>query len=93
MGSNLEAYKENAIEKQIKPDMDISLLYYYILDKENIDLTKKMVDDRITEEAKTISDEEDFRDRLIEYYGEYYFETMIAKDLALDFMYDNAKIK
>ena len=93
MGSNLEAYKENAVEKQIKPDMDISLLYYYILDKENIDLTKKMVDDRITEEAKTISDEEDFRDRLIEYYGEYYFETMIAKDLALDFMYDNAKIK
>lgn len=93
MGSTLETYKENVVKNQIKPDMDISLLYYYILDKENISITKKMVDERIEKEAKTISDEEGFKDKLIEYYGEYYFETMIAKDLALDFMYDNAKIK
>ncbi len=93
MGSNLEAYKENVVESDIKPEMEISLLYYNILDKENIKLTNEMVQDRITKEANSVSKEKDFRDRLVEYYGEYYFEVMVARDLALEFMYDNAKIK
>lgn len=92
-GYTLESYKESVIEDEIKPDMDISLLYYYIVDKENIKITAEMVDEKIESEAKTISEEEDFKQKLIDYYGKYHFEVLLVREKALDIMYDNAKIK
>ena len=52
-----------------------------------------MLEERITKEANIINEEKGYRDLFIEQYGKFSVEMMIAKELALDFMYDNAKIK
>lgn len=92
-GISMETYKNNIITNEIEPEIEVPMIYYYILENENIKITSKMLEERITKEANIINEEKGYRDLFIEQYGKFSVEMMIAKELALDFMYDNAKIK
>jgi len=92
MGQTEEQFKNEAIESQIKPMMDSQMIVYAILDKEGIAITKKDVDEKIKEIVKQIGNSEVTEEQVVEYYGRYNFETMVADEKAMDFLYENANV-
>lgn len=92
MGQTEEQFKTESIESQIKPMMESQMIVYAILDKEGIAVTKKDVDDKIKEIVKQIGNSEVTEEQVVEYYGRYNFETMVADEKAMDFLYKNAKV-
>ena len=69
------------------------MILYAILDKENIKLEQKEVTQKLNETVKEINNSQITADYLNEYYGEYYFESIVVNEKVLDFLYKNAKIK
>ena len=92
MGQTEEQFRTESIESQIKPMMESQMIVYAILDKEKIAITKKAVDDKIKEVVKQIGNPDVTEEQVIEYYGRFNFETMVADELAMDFLYKNAKV-
>ncbi len=92
-GQTMDAFKETAITEQIKPTMDSQMPVYALLDAEGIEVTKTDIDNRINEIVKGYGSDEIKAEDIKEYYGEYYFENLIATEKALEIMSKNAKIK
>lgn len=92
VGQTEEQFKEEILENQVKPMMDTQLLIYAILDKEDIKVEPKEVDKKVAEIIKEIGNMSVDADTLKAYYGDFYFEALVASEKAVDFIYDNAKI-
>ena len=92
-GQTMDSLKESALNEQIIPTMDSQMPIYALIDNEGIELTKKDVENKINELVKEYGSSEIKAEDLKEYYGEYYFENLIATQKALDFIRKNAKIK
>ena len=85
--------EEKIIEEQIHPMMDTYMVLYAILDKENIKLEQKEVTQKLNETVKDINNSQITADYLKNYYGEYYFETIVVTEKVTEYLLDNAKIK
>ena len=93
MGQTMESLKETAITEQIKPTMDAQMPIYTVIDKENIELTSEDVENRINEIVKQYGSDQVTAQDLKDYYGEYYFENLVATEKVLEIIRENAKIK
>lgn len=84
-------YEQSVIESDVKPSMDMQMVIFYILNKEDIAITEKQATDYLNEIIKDSTEltAEDYLD----FFGEYYFEYAIAQEKALDIIYSNAVIK
>lgn len=92
-GQTKEALKENVLTEQINPTMDTQMPIYTLLDKENIEITGKDVENRINEIVEQYGSDQVTAQDLKDYYGEYYFENLIATEKALEIIRENAIIK
>ncbi len=71
--------------------MDRQLVIFGILKKENDNVTSKEVDAKIAEAVKENGNGAT-AEQLKDYFGDYYFEYLVALDKALDILYNNANI-
>lgn len=92
-GQTKESLKEAALTEQITPTMDTQMPIYTLIDKEGIEITKEDINNRINKIVEEYGSTEITAEDLKEYYGEYYFENLIATEKALEVIRDNAEIK
>ncbi|MBR4973666.1 MAG: FKBP-type peptidyl-prolyl cis-trans isomerase [Clostridia bacterium] len=92
LGQTKEAFIKNLVSEQIIPKMESNMPLYALIDKEGITVTGKEVTDRINKIVESYNDPNVTADDLKEYYGEYYFEEMIVKEKAVEFIRENAEI-
>ncbi len=87
-----DAFKQDAIKNQIKPEMEAQMVAYSILDKEKLGLKSEEVNKKIDETVKSINNSQVTADTVKNYYGEYYFEYLTVSEKAADYLYKNAEI-
>ncbi len=92
-GESIDSFKKNAMEKWVKPDMSKHMVFYAILDAEDLGLTKDEIEEQITELVEQNKSESIDREKIIEYYGEANIEIAVVTDKVGNFLYENAKIK
>lgn len=92
MGQSEEDFKNSLVSEHIKPLMENQIVMYAVLDKEGIEVTKAEIKAEIQEIIDSQKNLQLTEDYIKQMYGEYYFESMLVNEKALDFMYDNAKI-
>lgn len=92
-GQTKESLKEAALTEQIIPTMDTQMPIYTLVDKENIVITKEDINNRINKIVEEYGSNQVTAKALKDYYGEYYFENLIATEKALEVIRENAKIK
>lgn len=90
-GTTPEEYTKSVQTEQIKPTMDRQMIIFGILQKEKVKITSKEVDDKIAETLMQTGGQMSKAD-IIDYFGEYYFEYLIAMEKSLDILCDYAKI-
>lgn len=88
----LEQYTEELESSQVVPMINNLMTYYAILDKEEIEIDKALIDKKIEEQLKEIG-EDISESQLIKSMGEYYFEAQAASDQAYDIIRNSAVIK
>lgn len=91
MNADPTEYTESIKTEQIQPTMDRQMVIYGILQKEKKEVTVEEVNAKIDEAVKENVNNMTAED-LKNYFGEYYFEYLVALDKALDIIYSNAKI-
>ena len=92
MGQTKEAFAESIASEQIIDRMDTQMPLYALIDREGITVTSKDINARINEIVESYNSSSVTADGVKEYYGEYYFEELIVKEKAIEFMHKNAKI-
>lgn len=92
VGTTEEAFKEDLITSEIKPNMDIQMTLYAIADKENLKYSPKQAQEAAEKTAKNIGENVTV-ENVKSFYGEYYFEEMVFIEMVSDFLYEQAKIK
>ena len=92
-GMTKDAFEKSVLENEVYPLMDEVMPLYTILDKEKIKITKADVDKKLDEIVAMQGSTSVTADQLKDYYGEFYFESMVARDLALKTVKEKVKIK
>ena len=92
-GMTKDAFEKSVLENEVYPLMDEVMPLYAILDKEKIKITKADVDKKLDEIVAMQGSTSVTADQLKDYYGEFYFESMVARDLALKAVKEQIKIK
>lgn len=88
-----DSFDKYVLENEAYPMMDETMALYAIIDKEKETVTQEDIDNKIKEIIKEQGDSSVTEAQLKEYYGDFYFETMVARDKALELVKKNAKIK
>lgn len=88
-----DSFDKYVLENEAYPMMDETMALYAIIDKEKETITQVDIDNKIKEIIKEKGDASVTEAQLKEYYGDFYFETMVARDKALELVKKNAKIK
>lgn len=92
-GQTESGFKTTLIASDIKPAMQQQMLWYAILDAEEIEITKEDTEAKIKEIIAQNGDSSVDRADVIENLGEYYIEVLVASDKAFKILKDNAEIK
>lgn len=92
-GQTESGFKTALITNEIKPVMEQQMLWYAILDAEEIEITKEDTEAKIKEIIAQNGDSSVDRADVIENLGEYYIEVLVASDKAFKILKDNAEIK
>ncbi len=92
-GMTKDTFEKSVLENEVYPLMDEVMPLYAILDKEKIEITKEDVDKKLDEIVEMQGSTSVTADQLKDYYGEFYFESMVARDLALKAVKEQIKIK
>ncbi len=92
-GQTADEFKKNMLEESIYPLMDQQMVLYYIMDKEDMEITSDEVEAEITKTPEEFKGSGVDREKLLEYYGKHYFEQIAVNDKVSEFLYKNAKIK
>lgn len=96
MGMTEADFKKQLVTEQIKPSMESQMVFYAILDKENLEFTQADIDKKAKEAANEVSASQGTSvtaDYIKEMYGEHYLENVVVMGKVMDFLYENAKIK
>lgn len=88
-----DEFKKSVLENEVYPMMDEVMPLYAILDKEKIEITADAIDEKLEEIIALQGNSSVTAGELKDYYGEFYFESMVARELAIKFVKENAKIK
>lgn len=91
-GKTLDEYTSEIKSSQVTPMMANHLVFYSILDAEGIEIDKKAIEDKISEELGNI-EKEITKEQLLKSYGEYYFEAEVVAEQAYEIIRGNAVIK
>lgn len=92
MGLDPVQFKEQMISEQVKPLMDMQMIWYAIFDKEKMELTQKDKDQAIKDIIAESGDNTLQKADIIENYGEYYVEMYAVSEKVFAFLEKNAKI-
>jgi trigger factor len=92
VGQTEEDFKKELIDNEIKDLMDQQMVWYAILDKEGLTVTKDDVEAKIKEIIAQTGDTSVTRADVIEVYGEIYLENIVVSDKVLDLLEKNAKV-
>ncbi len=92
LNQRMDDFEKTAIKQQVTPMMDVQMPFYTLLDNEGIEVTQKEIDESINKIIADYGDSIGTVEQLKEYYGEYYFESLIVREKALEFIRKNAKI-
>lgn len=88
-----ESFDLTLTEEQVYPLMDQIMPMYAILDNEHIEITSDDINAKIDELVSQYDSGSVTADVLKEFYGEYYFENLVASEKAVEIVKNNAKIK
>ncbi len=91
-GQTEEQFKADAVTNQIEPLMKEQMVLYSVLDEEKLGLTDEEVQAELERQAESFNSTSVTAETLNEYYGEYFFEYLVVKEKAVDFLYENAEI-
>ncbi len=86
-------FNNNLLENDVRPMMEQSMPMYAILDKEKIKVTQKDIDEKIKEIVAEQDNGSVTEKELREYYGDYYFENVVANEKAIDVIVKYADVK
>ncbi len=86
-------FKKSVLESDVYPLMDEVMPLYAILDKEKIEISKEDVDEKINEIVAMQGNSSVTVQQLKDYYGEFYFESVVARELALEVVKEQVTIK
>ena len=92
-GMTKDAFEKSVLENEVYPMMDEVMPLYAILDKEKIEITADAIDEKLEEIIALQGNSSVTAGELKDYYGEFYFESMVARELAIKVVKENAKIK
>jgi len=92
-GQTESGFKTTLIASDIKPAMQQQMIWYAVLDKEEIEITKEDTEAKIKEIIAQNGDSSVDRADVIENLGEYYIEILVVSEKAFDVLKSNAKIK
>ncbi len=85
--------KENFIDGEIKPMMNVQMVLYAVLDKEGLNFTQADIDAVINEIIKESNDSSLTKEKLLERYGEVYFEERVVTEKVMALLLENAQLK
>ncbi len=91
-GITEEEFKESIITEEIKPLMDMQMVWYAIFDNEDMQLTQEDTDNKIKAIIAQNGDSSIDRTDVIEQMGEYYIEMLVVSDKVFEFVEKNAVI-
>ena len=92
-GESIDSFKQNAMEKWVKPDMSKHMVFYAILDTEKLGLTEEEMEAQISKLVEQNKSDSVDREKIIEYYGEANIEIAVVTEKVGKFLYENAQIK
>ena len=92
IGQTEADFKEAVIKDQIKPLMDQQMVWYAILDTEEIAFGDEDIEAKIKEIIATNGDTSITRADVIEQLGKIYIENVVVSEKVLDFLKENAVI-
>lgn len=92
MGKTMDEYKSNLLSSEIQPMMANQMVYYGILDKEKMEVDKKLVDEKIQETIDEYGGKHT-KEQILKGFGDYYFEALAVCDQVYDLVRENAVIK
>ncbi len=92
VGQTEADFKKSILSEQIEPMMKEQMVLYALVDNEKIEVTDKETKKQIDRLVNEYSSSSVTADTLKDFYGEYYFEYLAVNDLAVDYLYKNAKI-
>lgn len=92
-GESIDSFKENAIEKQVKPQMSQHMVFYAIFDYEKLEFDDDDIEEKIDELIEMNKQSGADREKILEYYGEHNIEIEVVANTVGEFLYENAKIK
>ncbi len=91
-GQTAEQLKEQMITSQVKPLMDMQMVWYAVFDKEELKITDEEKEQTIKEIIASGGDSSVTRADIIEQYGEYYIEMVLVSEKVFELVKKNAKI-
>ena len=92
VGKTLDEYTSEIKSSRVTPMMGNHLVYYAILDAEDIDIDKKAIDEKMEDELSNFT-KEITKEQLLKSYGEYYFEAEVVAEQAYELIRKEAVIK
>ncbi len=92
VGQTADQLKEQLITNQVKPIMDMQMVWYAIFDKEELKITDEEKEQTIKEIIASGGDSSVTRADIIEEYGEYYIEMLLVSNNVFELVKKNAKI-
>ena len=87
-----EDFEKNLISQEIEPMMKSQMAIYAIFDKEKLSFEQKDVEDEINEIVEEIGSKEVTAKEVKEYYGEYYFETLVVNEKVTEHLLEKIKV-
>lgn len=92
VGQTADKLKEELITSQVKPVMDMQMVWYAIFDKEGMKITDEDKEQTIKEMIASSGDSSITRADILEEYGEYYVEMVLVSNKVFELVKKNAKI-
>ncbi len=93
IGQTSEDFNKLVYEHELKPIMKQQMALYFIFDEEELSLPKNAINNQIEKQLSLKTMSAYNKEKLIEYYGEYYFEALAVDEAVMEYVYKNAMVK
>lgn len=87
-----EDFEKNLISQEIKPMMKSQMAIYLVFDKEKLSFEQKDIDKKVNEIVDEIGSKEVTAKEVKDYYGEYYFETLVINEKVTEHLLKKIKV-
>lgn len=87
-----EDFEKNLISQEIEPMMKSQMAIYSVFEKEGLSFEQKEIEEEINEIVKQIGSKDVTAKEVKDYYGEYYFETLVINKKVTEHLLKKIKI-